>query len=133
MKLLKVVHSSILSLILLTALSAFRVGNDQFSDQGLYDYILECKIAYPRIVYAQAVLETGHFHSGLFIADHNLFGFRGKDGYLHYTSWKEAVDSYALWQEANYRGGDYNAFLVNVHYAEDSGYVNKLKRIHIPF
>lgn len=123
------------NVLFITLVSVFLVGytGEEFSRKTLYNYILECRIKSPKIVYAQAILETGSFKSRLFNTHNNLFGFRGSQGYICYNNWRESVDHYSRWQEENYKGGDYYAFLTKIHYAEDSSYVSKLKRITIPF
>lgn len=68
------------------------------------------------IVYAQAILETGHFRSKVCKEYNNLFGLynsRAKD-YIQYR-----------YKPPN----DYYKFLSDIGHAEDPEYINKLKRI----
>lgn len=86
-------------------------------------------IHHVNIVYAQAKLETGNFTSNLFLKNNNLFGFRGKNGYIKYNNWKESCLAYKLWQQKRYNSGEYYyRFLKDIKYAEDSDYINKLKK-----
>ena len=84
-------------------------------------------IKHPEIVFAQARLETGNFKSLLFTKNNNLFGFRGKNGYIEYNHWTESVKAYKRFQDKYYKGGDYYSFLERIGYAEDSNYIKKVK------
>ena len=81
------------------------------------------------IVVAQSLLETGSYRSQLVRTHNNLFGFRTKNGYLKFKSWKESCKYYADWQRRKYKGGEYFTFLKAIGYAEDPDYVSKLKTI----
>ena len=64
---------------------------------GLFYAMEHFGIYEPHIVYAQAVLETGHFKSAL--AKHgNLFGIYDsrKKAYKHYGHWIESVEDYKM-------------------------------------
>lgn len=95
-----------------------------------FRYQLKLKeIKFPEIVEAQARLETGNFTSNYFKNYHNLFGFRGKNGYIKYTTWIKSVEAYAKWQTKYYKNNneDYFTFLKRINYAEDTNYIIKLK------
>jgi len=112
----------------------------------LYEQINEKNIKFPDIVFAQAVLESGHFKAPLFINKNNLFGMRipkkrettavnkGKKGYALYENWDSSIDDYLLWQEftlknrGNLTRSQYFALLGKV-YASDKRYVTSLKRV----
>lgn len=100
---------------------------DTFISDSLIKRLSEIGVKKPKIVYAQARLETGNFKSKLFINNNNLFGFRNKKGYLYFSNWQECIQFYKSWQDKHYKGGDYFQFLINIKYAEDSSYINKLK------
>lgn len=107
-----------------------KVVLDTFFSEKLLKHELDSQnITFPEIVYNQARLETGNFTSNVFKNYHNLFGFMNRNGYIKYTNWRASVVDYRRWQIRYYNGGDYYQFLKNIHYAEDSGYVNKLKRM----
>lgn len=97
---------------------------------GLF-YALEYYDIYePHIVYAQAVLETGHFKSSL--AKHgNLFGIYDsrKKAYKHYAHWIESVLDYKNSVQSKYKGGDYYDFLRDLPYASDPEYLTKVRKI----
>jgi len=98
---------------------------------GLF-YALEYYGVYePHIVYAQAVLETGHFKSSLCVKYGNLFGIydsRAKQ-YVHYDHWIESVVAYRDKVQAKWKGGDYIEFLRNLPYAQDPDYCDKVAKI----
>jgi len=97
---------------------------------GLF-YALEYFGLYePHIVYAQAVLETGHFKSNL-CKRGNLFGIydsRRKE-YKTYGHWIESVVDYRDSVQAKYKGGDYYQFLEELPYATDPDYIKKVRQI----
>lgn len=85
----------------------------------------------PKIVLAQALLETGYFSSDLCMTAHNLFGLRHpSDGsYYTFNNWVESVIAYRDDVQYKYTGGDYYAFLSRIGYAEDPRYVAKVRKI----
>ena len=85
-------------------------------------------IPHPRIVLAQARLETGNFTSERCRRDHNLFGIKHNGRYARYARWQDSVRDYKERISSRYRGGDYYAFLRRIGYAKDPQYVAKLKR-----
>lgn len=105
----------------------------------VYEYIVECKIKHPDIVYKQALLETGYLTSYNYRKRNNLFGFRhpkyvtntNKYGYFIFSDPYESVRYYKLWQDKKYKGGNYYLFLKTVGYAEDSLYIYKLKKLKL--
>lgn len=96
---------------------------------GLWEALEYYDIHHKEIVYAQAILETGHFKSGGYRKGHNLFGLRGKH-YHRYKHWSESVKAYREKIQSRYKPGeDYYKFLKRIHYAEDPNYINLLKSI----
>ena len=66
---------------------------------------------YIDIVYAQAIIESGSFKSGLCRNNNNIFGMRlahsrkttaigTRHGYAKYEDWKRSVDDYVLFQNS---------------------------------
>ncbi|MDN5552503.1 glucosaminidase domain-containing protein [Prevotella sp.] len=88
-------------------------------------------VKFPKIVLAQALLETGNFSSDLCRVSHNLFGLRHpSDGsYYVFNKWEESVKSYRDDVQYKYTDGDYYSFLSRIGYAEDRNYTSKVKRI----
>jgi uncharacterized FlgJ-related protein len=87
------------------------ITNTQVTYENLYQEITSMGIKFPEIVFAQAVLETGHFNSELFHTANNLFGMKvpkkrktlsiseEKRGFAVFEDWTFSVKDYLLWQE----------------------------------
>ena len=87
-------------------------------------------LSHPRIVIAQALLETGYFTSKICLECNNLFGLRRKDGSYHqFDNWEESVKAYKNYVQYKYKGGSYLIFLKAVGYAEDPDYIVKVAQI----
>ena len=100
--------------------------------EGLMEALEYYGVKHPKIVHAQAVLETGHFKSDLCLNDNNLFGlYNSKRGKYHkFDHWTESVIAYKDFIQYKYKPPeDYYKFLQRVGYAKDSNYISKLKRI----
>ena len=85
-------------------------------------------LPHPRIVLAQARLETGNFTSERCRRDHNLFGIKRNGRYARYARWQDSVRDYKERISSRYQGGDYYAFLRRIGYASDPRYTAKLKQ-----
>lgn len=111
--------------------------------QDVVLYVMsELGVEHKHIVYAQMLLESGHFGSRLAKTNHNYFGMKEpyvrpttslgkKNGYASYKSWTWSVMDYALWQRNMAYGlseDEYLEFLGEI-YAEDKRYVEKIKSI----
>lgn len=123
-----------------------QIQNDVLNKKGLYEQINKYGIKFPDIVFAQALLESREFTSGLFISANNLFGMKvpgeresarigeTKSGYSKYKDWTLSIYDYLLWQNFMLKNkGDltknqYLAFLGKV-YATDKKYVSSIKRV----
>lgn len=99
------------------------------TDQQVYDELVRCNIKHPKIVLAQAKLETGDYTSNLSRKHGNLFGLKGRKGYAKFNNWKESVVAYRDWVQYKYKGGDYYAFLKKIGYASDPRYIEKVKQM----
>lgn len=101
-------------------------------EDGLREALDYYGVKHPEIVYAQAVLETGHFKSDLCINSNNLFGLYNsrKQEYYAFNHWSESVEAYINFIQYKYKPpNDYYKFLKELPYAEDKEYINKLKKI----
>lgn len=98
---------------------------------NLYQKIIRNGIQHPRIVLAQAILETGWFRSPLCRNRHNLFGLTNpKTGkYYEFNHWTESVRAYYTKVQYKYKGGNYLLWLRNIGYAEDSRYVREVIKV----
>ena len=98
---------------------------------NLYKEIIKNGILYPKIVLAQAILETGWFRSSVCRNRHNLFGLTnprtGK--YYEFNHWTESVRAYYTKVQYKYKGGNYLLWLDEIGYAEDSDYVLVITKI----
>jgi hypothetical protein len=110
----------------------------------LFFQIVEAGIRYPDIVLAQAILESGHLGSQIFVENNNLFGMRfprqretvatgNNKGYSVYNCWTDSVKDYKLFQDYLFRNNEktkeeYFDYLQRV-YAEDPRYVHFVKKI----
>lgn len=92
---------------------------------NLYKEIIRNGILYPKIVLAQAILETGWFRSSVCRNKHNLFGLTnprtGK--YYEFNHWTESVWAYYTKVQYKYKGGNYLLWLDEIGYAEDPNYL----------
>jgi hypothetical protein len=111
--------------------------------EEVLNYMDSLGIEYPEIVWAQAVWETGHFRSKLYVYNNNLFGMRvarsrqhtaiGKRfGYARYLSWQESVLDYKYFQQL-FIGKiksekDYFRYL-DRHYSAGKRYSKSIKKI----
>ncbi|WP_072530719.1 glucosaminidase domain-containing protein [Bacteroides ilei] len=95
---------------------------------NLYKEIIRNGILYPKIVLAQAILETGWFRSSVCRNKHNLFGLTnprtGK--YYEFNHWTESVRAYYTKVQYKYKSGNYLLWLDEIGYAEDKDYITTL-------
>lgn len=101
-------------------------------DDDLMAVLEYYNVKHKNIVYAQAILETGHFRSKVCREYNNLFGLynsRSKD-YYKFNHWSESVVAYLNYIQYRYKPpNDYYKFLEEIGYAEDPQYITKLKNI----
>lgn len=116
---------------------------DEFTEDKFIDMLKELNINYPYIAFAQSMIETGSWTSKIFIENHNLFGMKeakqrvttaGGTQYNHayYNHWRESVYDYAFFQCRylhNIKTEEGYFQYLSANYAEDSLYVNKVKKI----
>jgi hypothetical protein len=116
---------------------------NQFSKEKLIYKIKEMHFQFPHIVYAQALHETEHFSSSIFMENNNLFGMRQavyrinlakgiNNSHAYYSNWMDSVYDYALYC-ATYLSKlsteeDYFSYLEQ-YYAEDKLCISKLKKL----
>lgn len=88
-------------------------------------------IRFPKIVLAQAILETGWFRSSVCRNKHNLFGLTNPrtKTYCEFNHWTESVRAYYTKVQYRYKGGNYLLWLRNIGYAEDPGYIRAVIRV----
>ena len=98
---------------------------------NLYAEIKKNDIKYPKIVLAQAILETGWFKSSVCRNKNNLFGLTNPrtKTYYEFDHWTESVTAYRTKVQYKYKGGNYLLWLRDIGYAEDKGYIQAVIRV----
>lgn len=88
-------------------------------------------IKHPKIVLAQAIIETGWFKSSVCRNKHNLFGLTNpRTGqYYEFSHWTESVKAYYTKVQYRYKGGNYLLWLRDIGYAEEKTYIRALIRV----
>ena len=98
--------------------------------ENLYAALKKHGIKYPKIVLAQAILETGRFRSRVCNEYNNLFGLRHSKGYYSFDHWEESVIAYKNKVQYKRRDGEgYYSFLKRIGYASAPDYINKVREI----
>lgn len=98
---------------------------------NLYAALHKYGVMYPKIVVAQALIETGYFTSNACLNYNNLFGLRRPSNgeYYRFDNWEQSVKAYKDYVQYKYKGGDYFHFLDRIGYAEDPTYVRKVRTL----
>lgn len=99
---------------------------------SLYAALKRHGVKHPKIVLAQAILETGWFRSQVARSKNNLFGLRNpRTGeYYSFNTWEDSIDGYVSMVQYKYRQNEnYYAFLSRIRYAGDRNYTRKVMEI----
>ena len=105
-------------------------GAKELTIENLYAALKKHGIKYPKIVLAQAILETGRFRSRVCNEYNNLFGLRHSKGYYSFDHWEESVIAYKNKVQYKRRDGEgYYSFLKRIGYASAPDYINKVREI----
>lgn len=88
-------------------------------------------IRHPKIVLAQAILETGWFTSSVCRNKNNLFGLTNPrtGNYYEFSHWTDSVRAYYSKVQYRYKGGNYLLWLRDIGYAEDPGYIRAVIKV----
>lgn len=113
--------------------------------ENLYREIIKQGIEYPDIVFAQAVLESGHFRSKVYRFNNNTFGMRmprvretvalkSLNGYAVYSDWQGSVEDYKLYQEYCFKDRKvsrkyYYQYLDRIYCKAGKNYSTKVKSV----
>jgi hypothetical protein len=116
---------------------------NEFSESKLIEKIKQLNFKFPHIILAQSYQETGHYKSGIFLENNNLFGMKQAQirvtlakgtnrNHAYYDSWQDSVNDYAMFY-ATYLSdlkteGEYFEYLKQ-NYAEDPTYVQRLRAL----
>lgn len=100
---------------------------------NLYSELKRQGLKHPKIVLAQAILESGWFRSDLTRTHNNIFGIRTRRGpYQRFDSWVDCVSGYKNLVQYKFKGRtqtEYYAFLKSIGYASDRKYIYKVREI----
>lgn len=109
----------------------WRIDPFILTSENLYRELKAQGVEFPEIVVAQAILETGNYKSNACKDKNNLFGLRCYDGtYMYFDHWTDCVLAYKYYiQNWDTPPNDYYQYLKDLGYAEDSLYIQKLKKI----
>lgn len=108
------------------------------NDESLLKEIHAHGVVHPKIVLAQAKLETGNYTSKVCRTHNNLFGLRKPNGsYYRFKHWRESVKAYRDLVQYKYKphkykppgNHSYYKFLADIGYAENKSYIEKVKKI----
>lgn len=116
--------------------SATPIFFSQSPEEGLVEALEYYNVQFPQIVYAQALLETGHFTSSVCKKYNNLFGLYNSEirNYYSFEHWSDSVKAYRDFVQYKYKGNtDYYTFLVNLPYATDPNYIRKIKQLEYKY
>ena len=86
----------------------------------------------PKIVYAQAQLESAHFSSNLYKTQNNFLGLYNSrtKSYYSFDHWTSCLLAYRDFVQYKWdKNCSYYDFLENLPYAEDPNYIKKLKQL----
>lgn len=111
-------------------------NNVELTKENLYSALKRHGVKFPKIVLAQAILETGHFTSQVCRDKLNLFGLRNpKTGeYYAFEDWESSILGYKEWVQYKYKGNptnefQYYNFLKKIGYASAKDYIYKVRKI----
>ena len=105
-------------------------ATDELNIENLYAALKRHGIKYPKIVLAQAILETGAFRSRVCRENNNLFGLRHSKGYYAFEHWEESVIAYRDKVQYKHRDNEnYYSFLRRIGYSTSKDYVRRVREI----
>ena len=106
--------------------------NEELNDSTLLKALVYYEIKEPLIVLAQAKLESADYKSRLCKERNNIFGLYNSEArqYYNFDHWTNCIIAYKNMIEYRRKDGeDYYHFLLRIKYAEDIGYISKVKSI----
>ena len=107
-----------------------KAATKELNIENLYASLKRHGIKYPKIVLAQAILETGAFRSRVCRENNNLFGLRHSKGYYAFEHWEESVIAYRDKVQYKHRDNEnYYSFLRRIGYSTSKDYVRRVREI----
>lgn len=104
----------------------------ELNDSTLYLALQYYEIKHPRIVLAQAKLESGNYKSKHCVYGNNFLGLYNsrKGKYFKFDHWTECIEAYKSMIEYRMKDGeDYYQFLDRIGYASSPNYIDLVKEI----
>ena len=92
-------------------------------------------VHHSNIVYAQALVESGHFTSNLFHTRNNFLGLWNyrKNEFYKFDHWTDCINAYGAKVQYKYKGGGYYQFLDDIGYAKAEHYITLVKKVENQF
>lgn len=105
--------------------------SEELNDSILYLALVHYEIKEPKIVLAQAKLESANYTSSIFKKNNNFLGLYNsrKRQYFKFDHWSECILAYKNMVEYKHKEGEnYYDFLKRIGYAKDPEYISKVKK-----
>ena len=104
----------------------------ELNDSILYLALVHYNIRHPKIVLAQAKLESGNFTSNHYKKRNNFLGLYDskRKEYYRFNHWTDCIQGYKDMVEYKLRDGEnYYNFLRRIKYASSENYIRQIKQI----
>ena len=104
----------------------------ELNDSILYLALVHYNIRHPKIVLAQAKLESGNFTSNHYKKRNNFLGLYDskRKEYYKFNHWTDCIQGYKDMVEYKLRDGEnYYNFLRRIKYASSENYIRQIKQI----
>ena len=104
----------------------------ELNDSILYLALVHYNIRHPKIVLAQAKLESGNFTSNHYKKRNNFLGLYDskRKEYYRFNHWTDCIQGYKDMVEYKLRDGEnYYNFLRRIKYATSENYIRQIKQI----
>lgn len=114
---------------------SFELNNDIHSlELNKENFLKVCEyydVHHETIVYAQALLESGHFKSNVFKTRNNFLGLWNsrEKKYYEFEHWTDCIKGYRDLVQTKYTDGDYYKFLDELPYAQSKHYTETVRKI----
>jgi flagellum-specific peptidoglycan hydrolase FlgJ len=118
-----------------TAVDTVPMTELEMSKDNFFSVCEMLSIKHPEVVYAQARLESGNFTSSHYVKRNNFLGIYDSRNhrYMSFEHWTDCLVAYRDKVQYRYKRNadrnDYMNWLVEIGYAEDPDYINKIKRM----